>query len=186
MYEPEDTTPPVITITQPAVIQYPHNATLMLNYSLADGTGSGVQSFTPMMDNAIIVGNHSLQSGQAIKLLTEMNLGQHTFTVSAVDNAGNEDSSSVTFTIIVTPDSIKDDVNQFVATGSIRSHGLANSLLSKLDAAANARAAGDCASANTDYETFIKKLQTQIGNGVDGPAAAIMIADAQHLIAPCP
>ena len=186
MYEPEDTTPPVITITQPAVIQYPHNATLTLNYSLADGTGSGVQSFTPMMDNAIIVGNHSLQSGQAIKLLTEMNLDQHTFTVSAVDNAGNEDSSSVTFTIIVTPDSIKDDVNQFVATGSIRSHGLANSLLSKLDAGANARAAGDCASANTDYETFIKKLQTQIGNGVDGPAAAIMIADAQHLIAPCP
>jgi hypothetical protein len=186
MYEPEDTTTPVITITQPAVIQYPHNATLTLNYSVSDGTGSGIQSFTLLMDNATTVGNHGLQSGQAINLLTEMNLGQHTFTLTATDNAGNEDSRSVTFTIVVTPDSIKDDVNQFVATGAIRNHGLANSLLTKLNAASNARAAGDCATANNNYQVFIKQLQTQIGKGVDAAAAAIMIADAQYLMGHCP
>jgi hypothetical protein len=186
MYEPEDTTPPVITITQPAVIQYPHNATLTLYYSVSDGTGSGIQSFKPLMDNATTVGNYGLQSGQAINLLTEMNLGQHTFTVTATDNAGNEDSRSVTFTIVVTPDSIKDDVNQFVATGAIRNHGLANSLLTKLNAASNARAAGDCATANNNYQVFIKQLQTQIGKGVDAAAAAIMIADAQYLMGHCP
>jgi hypothetical protein len=186
LYEPEDTTPPVITINQPAATQYPHNATLTLNYSLTDGAGSGVQSFTPLMDNATTVGNHGLQSGQAIKLLTEMNLGQHTFTVNAIDNAGNENSSSVTFTIVVTADSIKDDVNQFSATGAIRKHGLANSLLAELNAAASARAAGDCAKANNRYQAFIKELQAQIGKGVDATAAVIMIADAQYLIAHCP
>ena len=186
MYEPEDTTPPVITINQPAAIQYSHSATLALNYSLADGAGSGIQAFTPLMDNATTVGNHGLQSGQAINLLTEMSLGQHTFTVNAIDNAGNEDSSSVTFTIVVTPDSIKDDVNQFVATGSIRKHGLANSLLGKLNAAATARAVGDCAAANNNYQAFIKELQAQMGKGVDAAAAVIMIADAQYLIVHCP
>jgi hypothetical protein len=40
MYEPEDTPPPVITIIQPAATQDPHNATLTLNYSVADGAGS--------------------------------------------------------------------------------------------------------------------------------------------------
>jgi FIMAH domain-containing protein len=185
MYEPEDTTPPVITINQPAATQYPHNATLTLNYSLTDGVGAGVHSFTPLMDNATTVGNHGLQSGQAINLLTETNLGQHTFTVNAIDNAGNEDSSSVTFTIVVTADSIKDDVNQFVATGSIRNHGLANSLLAKLNAAESARAAGDCATANNNYQAFITKLQVEIGKGVDAAAAVIMIADAQYLIAHC-
>jgi hypothetical protein len=186
MYEPEDTTPPVITITQPAATQYPHNVTLTLKYSLSDGAGTGVQSFTSLMDNATTVGNHGLQSAQAINLLTEMNLGQHTFTVNAIDNAGNEDSSSVTFTIVVTPDSIKDDVNQFVATGSIRNHVLANSLLAKLDAAASARAAGDCATANNNYKAFINELHAQMGKGLDAAAAAIMIADAQYLIAHCP
>src|SRR5262249_25551789 len=94
MYEPEDTTPPLITITEPAATQYAHNATLTLNYCLTDGAGVGVQSFTPLMDNTTTVGNHGLQSGQAINLLRETNLGQHTFTVNAIDNAGNEDSSS--------------------------------------------------------------------------------------------
>ena len=145
-----------------------------------------MQFFTPLMDNATTIGNHGLQSGQAIKLLTEMNLGQHTFTVNAIDNAGNEDSSSVTFTIVVTAESIRDDVNQFVATGAIRNRGLANSLLSKLDAAASARTAGDCATANNNYQAFIKELQTHIGKGVDASAAAIMIADAQYLMAHCP
>ena len=98
----------------------------------------------------------------------------------------NEDSSSVTFTIVVTPDSIKDDVNQFVATGSIRSDRVANSLLAKLNAAASARAAGDYTTANNKYQALIKELQTQIGKGMAAEAAVIMIADAQYLIAHCP
>jgi hypothetical protein len=87
-----------------------------------------------------------------------MNLGQHTFTV------------------VVTPDSINDDVNQFVAIGAIRKGGLA-----KLNAAASARAAGDCATANNHYLAFIKELQAQIGKGVDAAAVMIMITDAQSV-----
>jgi hypothetical protein len=182
-----DSTPPVTTIVQPAPTTYPHSATLLLSYSVSDGTGSGVASFVPTMDGATTLpGPINLQSGQSIKLLTELPLGPHTFSVKATDNIGNSGSASVIFTIVVTPDSIKDDVQQFLASGAITNHGNANSLLAKLNAAANARARGQCSTAANIYGAFISELQAQSGKHVDAAAAAIMIADAQYLIAHCP
>jgi hypothetical protein len=182
-----DTTPPVITISQPAASPYPHNATLTLSYSVSDGTGSGVASSTPTMDGSpSLPDGHSLASGQAINLLTEMSLGTHVFRITAADNVGNAGSASVTFSVIVTPESIKDDVSQFLAAGKIKNKGEANSLLAKLDAAAKARTAGHCNTANNNYQAFINELNAQSGKGVDAAAAAIMIADAQYLMAHCP
>ena len=40
--------------------------------------------------------------------------------------------------------------------------------------------------ASNIYRAFISGLQAQSGNHVDAVAAAIMIADAQYLIAHCP
>jgi hypothetical protein len=134
--------------------------------TLADGTG--------------------LASGRAITLLTELSLGTHTFSIEAVDNVNNASTNSVTFSIIVTPSSIKDDVRFFRASGAIKKAGEANSLLAKLDAAAVRRANGNCAAAAKRYQAFINELQAQSGKGVDATAAAIMIADAQYLIAHCP
>ncbi len=180
-----DNTPPVSTIIQPTATQYLHSAMLTLSYSVSDGTGSGVQSFTPLMDNATTLANHGLQSGQEISLLKELSLGAHTFTINALDNVANAGSTSVTFTIIVTAESIKDDVRQFLASGDVTLDE-GNSLLGILDAAASARARGDCATANRLYQAFIRELQVQSGKRVSAMAAAIMIADAQYLIAHCP
>lgn len=181
----QDTTPPIIGITQPASTTYVHSSTLTLNYTVTD-VCTGVKSFTPTMDGSTMLAGHGLQSGQMINLLTELALGSHTFSISAVDNAANPDTSSVTFTIIVTPDSIKNDVNQFLAAGEIKNRGLANSLLQILAAAAMARAAGNCNTAANDYQSFINAVSAQSGKGIDATAAAIMIADAQYLIAHCP
>jgi hypothetical protein len=138
------------------------------------------------MDGLTTVAGQGLQSGQMINLLTALSLGQHTFSISAVDNAGNAGSKSVTFSIIVTPASIEADVNQFLASGAINSSGLAKALLSQLNAAAAARAGGNCATAASIYQSFIEVLEAQSGKGVTGTAAAIMIADAQYLITHCP
>ena len=186
-----DTRPPVITITQPVSGNYTHSSTLTLNYTVTDGptsglgAGSGVASFTPTMDGATTVGGLGLASGQTINLLTEMTLGSHTFTVNAVDNVGHASSQSITFTIIVTPDSIIGDVNQFFAAGKI-TQDEATSLLSKLQAAKSAYLAGACTTAANIYQSFINELRAQSGKLVDATAAAIMIADAQYLIAHCP
>jgi hypothetical protein len=181
----QDTTAPVIAITQPASTTYVHSATLTLNYTVTDPC-TGVKSFTPTLDGSTMLAGHGLQSTQMINLLTELTLGPHTFLINAVDNAGNADSSTVTFTIIVTPDSIKDDVKQFLAAGKIKNNGLANSLLQTLDSAAKARAGGNCATAANIYQSFINSVSAQSGKGIDATAAAIMIADAQYLIAHCP
>lgn len=182
-----DNTPPVISIGQPQATAYPHSAMLTLSYSVDDGTGSGVASFRPTMDGATTLpGPLGLQSGQVINLLMELTLGAHTFSIIATDNVNNTGTTSVTFTIIVTPDSIKGDVSQFLGAGKIKNNGEANSLLAKLNAAANARAAGNCATANNIYQAFINELNAQSGKGVDAVAAAIMIGDAQYLMAHCP
>jgi hypothetical protein len=181
-----DTTPPVISIAQPQGTAYPHCGVLTLTYSVDDGIGSGVASFTPTMDGATtLTGVPNLLSGQPINLLTALKLGTHTFSITATDHVNNTDSSSVTFTIIVTPDSIKCDVTQFVAAGKITVDS-GNSLLGLLDAAAQARAAGNCATANKIYQAFITQVTALSGKKIDPTAAQIMILDAQYLIAHCP
>jgi len=86
----------------------------------------------------------------------------------------------------VTPESIQGDVTQFLQSGAIKNAGEATSLLGKLVAAAAARAAGNCSTAANIYQAFINTLNAQSGKGVDATAAAMMIADAQYLIAHCP
>lgn len=179
-----DTTPPAIMVSQPMAVRYPHSATLTLAYGVTDICSS--VSFTSAIDGGTTLAGHGLQSGQAINLLTELALGPHTFSISARDGAGNSDTSSVTFTIIVTPNSIKADVAQFQAMGAIGNQGLANSLLSELDAASNARAEGNCTAAGNIYQALINELEGQDAKGVDGNATATMIADAQYLITHCP
>jgi hypothetical protein len=181
-----DTKAPVIGIVQPKATTYPHSAVLTLNYSVHDGTGSGVGVVTPLMDNMSSLAGHGLQSGQAIDLLTALKLGSHTFKITATDKVNNTRTSSLTFSIIVTPLSIQGDVQQFLQSGAIKNSATANSLLTQLRAAAADRAAGHCSAAATIYQAFIKNLKARSGKDVAAAAAAIMIADAQYLIAHCP
>jgi hypothetical protein len=179
-----DRTPPTVTIVQPGSATYLHGATLTLDYSATDA--SGIQSVTATLDGNPTVGGHGLASGQTIDLLTELALGDHTFVVTAVDNAGNTASPSVTFSVIVTPESVGGEVQQFMQDGAFKNQGQARSLLAKLDAAAKARSRGDCSAAANIYQAFINELRAQSGKGIDAAAAAILTADAQYLIAHCP
>jgi hypothetical protein len=176
---------PAIAIVQPAAKQYVHSAALVLDYTVEDG-GSGVAQFTPTFDGLTTLGGHDLADGQTIDFLTELALGVHTFAVAASDKVGNASSFTVMFEIIVTADSIEDDVTRFLGEGAIKNAGLANSLLAKLSAAAEARARGDCARARNIYNAFMRQVTAQAGEGIDATAAAILIADVRYLIAHCP
>lgn len=181
-----DNTAPSITINQPTASAYPHSASITLDYSATDA-GSGVQSIIATLDGSSTTSTgKSLASGQVINLLTDVTLGSHTFTVTATDNVTNTAAQSVVFSVIVTADSIKADVDQFLASGKIDSQGLATALLAKLDAAAAARARGDCTTANNDYQAFINEVMAQAGKGIDPTAAQILIADANYLMTHCP
>ena len=176
---------PVIVITAPAAGEYTHSDTLVLNYTVTDG-GSGVDAVTPTMDGATTVAGGGLSSGTAIPLLTALALGDHTFAVDADDHVGNiSPTQSVTFSIVVTPESLIEAITIFEGLGDIKST-LTRSLLAKLENAAKKFNAGDCATAQNIYGAFINEVQAQTGKAITPFAAAILIADAEYLMANCP
>ena len=183
--EETDKTPPTITITSPTATSYAHSTTLTLSYSAADDA-TGIKSISATLDGSANPGGQSMASGQSINLLTQLVVGPHTFTVTAVDNAGNTAQKSVTFTVAVTPDSIKDDVTQFAAAGKFKNSGAVSALLDKLNDASAARAVGNCTLAASDYNAFIQSIQAQTNKGIDAATASILIQDAQYLMAHCP
>ena len=159
-----DTTPPVATITQPAATQYGHNATLTLGYSVSDGSGSGVKSFTPKMDGQTAAQfGASLDSGAPISLLS-MSLGTHTFSVDSLDNVNNAGTNSVVFTIVVTFDSLKGDVNDLVSLGCI--DNISQSLLAKISAAQNQNGKGQTQAAINTLSALIYEVQAQAGKHI--------------------
>jgi len=184
-----DTTAPMTTINEPVAKQYLHSDSFTINYTISDGMGSGVQSDVPDIDGQTTLHDGTtvvtVANGLPVKLLTELALGTHTFNVNAVDNVDNDSTTTVTFSIIVTAQSIKDEVKYFRSIGAI-TQDEATSLLQKLNAAAAYRARHDCKNANTTYRNFISELRAQTGKKVTAQAASILIADAQYLIVHCP
>jgi hypothetical protein len=184
-----DTTAPMTTINAPVAKQYLHSDSFTINYAISDGMGSGVQSDVPDIDGQTTLHDGTttvtVANGLPVKLLTELVLGTHTFNVNAVDNVDNDSTTTVTFSIIVTAQSIKDEVKYFRSIGAI-TQDEATALLQKLNAAAAYRARHDCKNANTTYRNFINELRAQTGKKVTFQAASILIADAQYLIVHCP
>jgi len=163
-----DNTPPVITIKQPADNgQYTHADTLTIDYSVSDGTGSGEKSDTPKMDGSTtLTGGTVVANHLKISLFSQMTLGTHTFSVDAVDNVNNAATKSATFSIIVTPDSLKSEVNIFVALGCIDNSGIGNSLTSKLNDVKARLAAGDMHTAINTLTAFLNQLRAQAGKHI--------------------
>jgi hypothetical protein len=81
----------------------------------------------------------------------------------------------VAIRILVTPNSLRDAVERFYATGAINNR---TCLLSKLDQAAARRAAGDCDKPAQHNDTFVHHVQVQRGSGIGTAEADILIVDA--------
>jgi len=187
-----DNTPPAATISQPTATPYTHADILTLSYLVSDGTGSGVKSSTAKMDGSTTLPDNTpvTGNGQTIPLLI-MSLGSHTFSVDSVDNVNNSGTNSVTFTIIVTPDSLITEVNEFLGLGCIDNAGIANSLASKMAAVKNAIANGQIQAAANILSAFIKEVQAQAGKHISTTCTSgghqyypvqTLIGDAQYLL----
>ena len=175
---------PDIVIVEPQPVEYTHSDTLVLDYTVTDG-GSGVATVTPTMNGSSTVAGNGLASGQSILLLVSLPLGEHTFAVDADDQVGNvSPTESVTFSIVVTPESLIEAVNIFEGLGDIDPK-LVKSLLAKLNNAAQKFNAGQCTPAANIYNAFINEVQAQTGKKISEFAASILIADAEYLIANC-
>jgi hypothetical protein len=190
-----DNTPPVISINQPTATQYTHADTLTIDYNVSDGAGSGVKSSTATIDGrTTLPSGRVIVNGMKIDLFSELSLGTHTFSVTATDNVDNSATKSITFSIIVTPDSLEQDVNILTAFGCIDNGGIAGSLISKIEATKSRIAAGDTHSAINTLGALLNQLFAQAGKhistGCTDPntqtqfnPAQLLITDVQALLA---
>ncbi len=144
-------------------------------------------------DTSQIVGYASLASGDLHGFLYRAGamadigtLPGRTSSIAHRINAAGQVAGTSWGVTAITTTSMRQDINQLLASGAIKNAGIAKSLIAKLNAIEAARATGDCATAASIAQAFIHELQAQSGKGVAAAAASTLIADAQVLITNCP
>ncbi|HKW58690.1 MAG TPA: hypothetical protein VJR46_02930 [Candidatus Dormibacteraeota bacterium] len=88
--------------------------------------------------------------------------------------------------VIVTPDSIAADVRNALASGHITKAGIADTLLSDLNAAKAARDRGQCKTAANIYQGFINDVAAQSGKAITTTTASLLTREALNLQGSCP
>ena len=173
-----DVTPPTITINEPMTKDYLHSETITLDFSAVD-TESGVKSISATL------GGETFESGDSVELFN-MSLGTHTLTVTAVDNAGNSDTKTVTFNVIATIDSLIALVEKFHDLGYINDGDFKNGLLAKLYAAKAKIETGQAREAKNYLKTARNILnafinQVKADDHVAAEAVSILISDVEYV-----
>jgi hypothetical protein len=99
--------------------------------------------------------------------LYKLELGTHTFTVKAMDAAGNTSTQSVDFQVKTSFASLEELVQRFAGEGAINNQGIANSLLKKLQ--------------KQNLSSFISEVHAQKGKHISTEIAEYLIRDAAIL-----
>ena len=170
-----DTTAPAITINAPVASPYLHPAWLTLDFVVTDDI-AGVKSVEALLDGKVVT------NGQKIDLYT-LALGEHTFTVNAIDKAGNASTQSVAFSVIATVNSLKASVDRFQQDGSIKSKGLYKELMEELNHASHT---SNLEHVSEALREFIHEVKEKRGRLITTKAADLLIADATWVIVHLP
>jgi PKD repeat protein len=175
---PMDVTPPTITINEPTARDYLHSEAITLDFSAVD-TESGVASITATLNEMTV------ENGETIEVYT-LPLGEHMLIVTAVDNAGNSDTKTVTFNVIATIDSLIALVEKFHDLGYINDGDFKNGLLAKLYAAKAKIETGQAREAKNYLKTARNILnafinQVKADDHVAAEAASILISDVEYV-----
>jgi hypothetical protein len=172
-----DVDAPIITINSPTATDYLHTDSLTLDFSAVDVGDAGLLDVWANLDGMPVV------NGQVIDLLT-LSVGDHTLTVYAIDNANNQSSTAVTFTVYTTVQNLEDIITQLYEEGKIDEEGVYNSLLVKLNYFLQAFEEGNVCDAASKLNDFINEVSAQSGKHITPDAAALLSADAQWLVEP--
>jgi hypothetical protein len=171
-------------VTAPAAIGYPHSALLTLDCAVTDACRR--RAAASMLDRSTTDWRPRASGGETIDVLLELAPGPHTFKLESRDTLGNPSTTTVQFTVVVTPASLIEAVERFAADGAIRDPGLADALEQLARSAATAHEVGSCNRAANLYGSFLKLVRKYDGKKIDHTAATILINDAEHLVTHCP
>ncbi|MCJ8014601.1 Ig-like domain-containing protein [Paenibacillus sp. KQZ6P-2] len=154
-----DTEVPAVSVAEPVEKAYADTESLTLSWTAYDAM-SGIDSAktTARLDDRIV------EQGTEVPLYT-LSLGNHTFTVSVIDEAGNTQESIITFSTYADADTLKALVSLFREKSWIDNDGIANSLIQMLN--------------NSQAEAFLYEVQAQSGKHITEVAAAYLLRDGQ-------
>jgi 2',3'-cyclic-nucleotide 2'-phosphodiesterase (5'-nucleotidase family) len=171
-----DNTPPVITINAPRATSYLHPNFLTLDFGATDG-GSGVMNVSARLDDSVAT------NGQVIDLYT-LKLGDHSLSVTAVDNLGNTSVQSVKFSVTATIQSLIASVNRFYAEGKISGDSLRKSLVETLNDAQAALDKRHILIAAMRLGSFVEQVVEASRRGkIDVRTSAYLIRDVAWVMA---
>ena len=164
-----DKTKPAISITSPqANASYKNPVKLTIAWISSDGL-SGIAYQSATLDGKPVT------HGQVVDLFLQ-SLGSHTVVVTAADVAGNTNSASASFSVIVDAASLSASVTQALALGWIDNGGTANSLLSKLSGTPT----------RNQLNAFLNELNPQQGKHINQQAYTVLQAAALYLLSTLP
>lgn len=165
-----DKTKPVISIASPLTGKsYPIATLLPITWTAVDPV-SGVATQSGTLD-----GSTALTNGGSVNLLF-LAPGSHTVVVNATDAAGNMNSASSIFSVIVTAGSLSSAIDQLLAMDAISNAGVANSLQAKLKGTPS----------RNNLNAFLNELNAQLGKKINQQAYNILKAGALALLATLP
>jgi hypothetical protein len=185
-----DTTPPVVTGAMPPFgVVYDTDDMATVNYTVDDGPdGSGVASQSAVIDgwdgDPLVANTTRTTSVGDVLDMYLFYPGTRTVAVTATDNIGNEGTTSLTFELHATAESLLANLDRARAEGKLTTAPkIYTSLRAKL---LNARRQHDAGQHPTEWkmmEAFALELEGQLDKGIDVRTANRFIAYARDLIA---
>jgi len=171
-----DTTPPVVTYTQPALAQYATDQLSSIAFTVSDGPqGSGVASQSVTFDGA------PATNGQTLDMFF-LAAGLHTVAVTAADNIGNSATTNKVFRVRATAASLLNNLDRARSLGLVPNVQVYNGLRDSLVAANQSHAKGKHPTEWNQLGAFVNQLLGQRGKGIDTATADRFIGYAQDLI----
>ncbi len=144
-----DTDPPIITIIAPENGKaYRNDGTIKVNYTIEDE--SEIENRESRLDGQIV------ENDQVVDL-SLLKLGNHALAVVATDVAGNSSQPTVAFTTFVTHESLKTNINHYLALKLIKTKGTTQALIALVEAH---RLAKTTKAKNTLLKAFEIAVQT--------------------------
>lgn len=166
-----------LSSSQSATVRIDKTApTITYNGNVGTYTVDQMVSITPDVEDALS-GVASSNATSIVGPAYSFTLGANEFSATAIDMAGNFGSGSASFNVIVTYDSLGNLVRRFVTK-----HGIANSLVAKLNAAEAAQARGNIKTVEGVLGAFMNELSAQSGKNITDENAAILIGLAEALM----
>ncbi len=165
---PTDGTAPVIDLVNPVDgASYAFGAFAVADYSCVDEpTGSGL---------AACIGD--ISDGGVLDTTVS---GTHTFTVTAVDNSGNQAVETVTYAVRDAPATMVDNLGE-VVDGAFPDGGFETSLLAKLKSAIAAISEGNEPGACDALQSFVTHVAAHSGKKIPSDLARELIAAARSI-----